>query len=86
MDRLAGAAIALISLASSGVAALDARDPDPLSVLEAAYAAWNFGNIDASMAFLTDDAELIDSRGRKTLGARRHAALVGREPKYKLTG
>lgn len=56
-------------LALSALSAFaDALHPDPLSVLQAAYATFNVGNIDAAMSFFTSDAELWDSRGRKIEG------------------
>lgn len=51
--------------------ALDARHPDPLSVVAAAFAAQNVGNVDAAVAFYTDDARITNTRGK--------AALPGRE-------
>ena len=44
--------------------ALDARHPDPLSVVAAAFAAQNVGNIDAAAAFYTDDAAITNTRGK----------------------
>jgi hypothetical protein len=46
----------------------DALNPDPLSVLQAAYATFNVGNVDAAMGFFTSDAELWNSRGKKVDG------------------
>lgn len=44
--------------------ALDARHPDPISVVTAAFAAQNVGNIDAAAAFYTDDALITNTRGK----------------------
>jgi hypothetical protein len=44
--------------------ALDARHPDPLSVVAASFAAQNVGNIDAAVAFYADDALITNTRGK----------------------
>jgi SnoaL-like domain len=46
----------------------DALNPGPLSVLQAAYATLNVGNVDAAMGFFTSDVELWDARGQKRDG------------------
>jgi hypothetical protein len=51
--------------------ALDARHPDPLSVVAAAFAAQNVGNVDAAAAFYADDAFITNTRGK--------AAATGKE-------
>jgi len=52
----------LASVTPSG--ALDARDPDPVSVVAAAFAAHNVGNVEAATAFYTEDAVITSTRGR----------------------
>ena len=59
---------AMLTLVAPMGAFADALNPDPLSVLQAAYATFNVGNVDAAMGFFADNAELWDSRGRKTEG------------------
>ena len=59
----------LISVAPAH--ALDARQPDPLSVVAAAFAAQNVGNVDAAVAFYADDALITNTRGK--------AAAAGKE-------
>src|SRR4051794_32123751 len=44
--------------------ALDARNPDPLSVASAAFAAQSVGNVEAATAFYTPDAVITNTRGR----------------------
>jgi hypothetical protein len=44
--------------------ALDAHHPDPLSVVAAAFAAQNVGNVDAATAFYSDDALITNTRGK----------------------
>jgi len=44
--------------------AVDARHPDPLAVVTAAFAAQNVGNVDAAVAFYTDDALITNTRGK----------------------
>src|SRR5277367_1886454 len=46
--------------------ALDAQHPDPLSVVAAAFAAQNVGNVDAATAFYMDDALITNTRGKAT--------------------
>jgi len=59
---------AMLTLFAPLGAFADALNPDPLSVLQAAYATFNVGNVDAAMGFFTSDAELWDSRGQKKNG------------------
>ena len=59
---------ALLLLSAGPSHALDARNPDPVSVVAAAFAAANVGNIDATVAFYTDDAVVTNSRGREFTG------------------
>jgi hypothetical protein len=47
--------------------ALDAKHPDPLSVVAAAFATQNVGNVDAATAFYMDDALITNTRGKATL-------------------
>jgi len=54
----------LLLISSNPSRALDARHPDPLSVVAAAFAAQNVGNVDAAVAFYTDDARLTNTRGK----------------------
>lgn len=54
----------LLLIASSPSHALDARHPDPLSVVAAAFAAQNVGNADAATAFYTSDALITNTRGK----------------------
>jgi hypothetical protein len=56
--------ILLFSLATPSYA-LDARNPDPLSVVNAAFAAQNVGNVDAATAFYMPDAVITNTRGRR---------------------
>jgi hypothetical protein len=57
--------IPVVLLVSSGPShALDARHPDPMSVVTAAFAAQNVGNVDATVAFYTDDALITNTRGK----------------------
>jgi hypothetical protein len=44
--------------------ALDARHPDSLSVVAAAFAAQNVGNVDAAAAFYAPDARVVNTRGK----------------------
>jgi hypothetical protein len=44
--------------------ALDARRPDPLPVVAAAFAAQNVGNVDAATAFYSDNAVITNTRGK----------------------
>jgi hypothetical protein len=44
--------------------ALDARHPDPLSVVAASFAAQNVGNVDAAAAFYADHALITNTRGK----------------------
>lgn len=67
MTKIIAFAAILAFLAPLGAFA-DTLNPDPLSVLQAAYAAFNVGNVDASMGFFAKDAELWDSRGGKREG------------------
>jgi hypothetical protein len=61
----------LLLIAANPSHALDARHPDPLSVVAAAFAAQNVGNVDAAAAFYADDALITNTRGK--------AALTGKE-------
>jgi hypothetical protein len=54
----------LLLISANTSHALDARHPDPLSVVAAAFAAQNVGNVDAAVAFYTDDALLTNTRGK----------------------
>jgi hypothetical protein len=54
----------LLLIAASPSHALDARHPDPLSVVAAAFAAQNVGNVDAATAFYADDAQITNTRGK----------------------
>jgi hypothetical protein len=54
----------LLLIAVSPSHALDARHPDPASVVAAAFAAQDVGNVDAAMAFYTDDALITNTRGK----------------------
>src|SRR5689334_12873647 len=55
----------LLFAAATPSYALDARNPDPVSVVAAAFAAQNVGNIEAATAFYTDDAVITNTRGRR---------------------
>ena len=55
---------ALLLISGNQSHALDARHPDPLSVVAAAFAAQNVGNVDAATAFYTDDAMITNTRGK----------------------
>jgi hypothetical protein len=59
---------ALLLASASSAHALDARNPDPLSVVAAAFAAQNVGNVDAATAFYSDDATISNTRGRMYTG------------------
>jgi hypothetical protein len=61
----------LLLFSASTSHALDARNPDPLSVVAAAFAAQNVGNIDAATALYTHDALITNTRGK--------AAPIGEE-------
>ena len=61
----------LLLISTNPLHALDARHPDPLSVVAAAFAAQNVGNVDAAAAFYADDALITNTRGK--------AAPTGRE-------
>jgi len=54
----------LLLVSSNPSLALDARHPDPVSVVAAAFAAQNVGNVDAALAMYTDDALITNSRGK----------------------
>lgn len=54
----------LLLISANPSHALDARHPDPLSVVAAAFAAQNVGNVDAAVAFYADDALLTNTRGK----------------------
>jgi hypothetical protein len=54
--------------------ALDAKHPDPLSVVAAAFATQNVGNVDAATAFYMDDALITNTRGKATLVRHFHEA------------
>ena len=54
----------LLLMWASPSRALDARHPDPLSVLAASFAAQNVGNVDAAAAFYADDALITNTRGK----------------------
>jgi hypothetical protein len=54
----------LLLISANPANALDARHPDPLSVVAAAFAAQNVGNVDAATAFYTDDALITNTRGK----------------------
>jgi hypothetical protein len=54
----------LLLIAANPSHALDARHPDPLSVVAAAFAAQNVGNVDAAAAFYADDALITNTRGK----------------------
>jgi len=54
----------LLLIAANPSQALDARHPDPLSVVAAAFAAQNVGNVDAAAAFYADDALITNTRGK----------------------
>ena len=56
----------LLSILANPSQALDARHPDPLSVVAAAFAAQNVGNVDAAAAFYADDAVITNTRGKAT--------------------
>jgi hypothetical protein len=56
--------LALISGSANRSHALDARHPDPLSVVAAAFAAQDVGNVDAATAFCTDEAQITTTRGK----------------------
>ncbi len=56
----------LLLISANPSHALDARHPDPLSVVAAAFAAQNVGNVDAATAFYTDDALITNTRGKAT--------------------
>lgn len=58
----------LLLTSASPSHALDARNPDPVSVLEAAFAAQNVGNVEAATAFYTEDAVITNTRGREATG------------------
>ena len=65
MNRL----VPILLLASASPShALDARNPDPVSVVEAAFAAQNVGNVEAATAFYTEDAVITNTRGRESTG------------------
>jgi hypothetical protein len=55
---------ALLLMSASPSHALDARNPDPLSVVAASFAAQNVGNLDAAAAFYADDAVITNTRGK----------------------
>jgi hypothetical protein len=55
---------ALLLVAVHPSHALDARHPDPLSVVSAAFAAQNVGNVDAAAAFYADDVLITNTRGK----------------------
>ena len=55
----------LLLAAVPSASALDARNPDPISVVRAAFMAHNVGNVDASVAFYTPDEFIISSRGTR---------------------
>lgn len=59
---------AMLTLLAPLGAFADALNPNPLSVLQAAYATIKLGNVDAAMCFFTSDAELWNSRGQKMDG------------------
>jgi len=54
----------LLLVSASPSHALDARHPDPLSVVAASFAAQNVGNVDAAAAFYADDALITNTRGK----------------------
>src|ERR1700735_4883856 len=54
----------LLLISANTSHALDARHPDPMSVVTAAFAAQNVGNVDATVAFYTDDALITNTRGK----------------------
>jgi hypothetical protein len=57
--------IAVLLLVSTNPSlALDARHPDPVSVVAAAFAVQNVGNVDAAVALYTDDALITNTRGK----------------------
>lgn len=58
----------LLLIATNPSYALDARHPDPVSVVAAAFAAQNVGNADAATAFYTDDALISNTRGKTMNG------------------
>jgi hypothetical protein len=55
---------ALLLMSAGPSHALDARHPDPLSVVAASFAAQNVGNVDAATEFYADDALLTNTRGK----------------------
>jgi hypothetical protein len=65
VPRLTLRAVALLLVTFANPAhAMDARHPDPTSVVAAAFAAQNVGNVDAATAFYTDDALITNTRGK----------------------
>jgi hypothetical protein len=63
--RAASLVLAFLLSTTAPARAQDAREPDPLSVVRAAMAAQNVGNVDAATAFYTEDAVIVNSRGRQ---------------------
>lgn len=55
---------AMLALLTPLGAFADALNPEPLPLLQAAYATFNLGNVDAAMGFFPGDEELWDSRGK----------------------
>ena len=63
LNRVRLIPILLLSSISASYA-LDARNPDPVSVVAAAFAVQNVGNVDAAVALYSDDALITNTRGR----------------------
>jgi hypothetical protein len=61
-------AIWIILIGSTTSYSMDAKNPDPLLVVQAARAAESVGNIDAELALYTDDAVITDTRGKDIKG------------------
>lgn len=54
----------LLLISANPSHALDARHPDPVSVVAAAFAAQDVGNVEAAMSFYTSDALITNTRGK----------------------